>query len=127
MRIAQIADPARLAARKPPSIWLVLVTFAVTAAVGLVIVSAMTRPGPAPTAQSGPVPTAEPGELPVNLAQPLFNVNGQKTTVAGAQATVGFPVPMPNDTAASSASLTSLTASRTSSEKTTGPRHQTRS
>jgi hypothetical protein len=58
----------------------------------------VTRAHAAPAAQPG-------GSLPLpDLVHPL--VNGQKATVADAQAAVGFPVPLPNATAASQGSLT---------------------
>ena len=76
----------------------VMVGWVVAVIVGLVVVAAVTRGHAAPSAQSA-------GDLSLpTLAQPF--VNGQKTTVADAQAAAGFTVPMPNVTAANSGNLT---------------------
>jgi hypothetical protein len=84
--------------RSMKSVFLVIVGWVLTAALGLVIVSAATRGHTAATARPG-------GSLPVpNLVYPL--VNEQKATVASAPETVGFPVPLPDAAAASSGNLT---------------------
>jgi hypothetical protein len=90
---------------------LVMAAWAVTAVVGLVIVGQVTGSSPV---SAGP---ARHGGGPANPAGPGWNVSlyplgppgsgaAEKTTVAGAQAAAGFPVPLPSTAAASRASLT---------------------
>lgn len=81
----------------PPVIAAAATATALVAVAGLVISIVMTRSSPASTGQA-------PGEPPTNWAQPL--IHGEKTTVAGAQAAVGFTVAVPNDPAASRGDLT---------------------
>jgi hypothetical protein len=86
-------------ARWPQGVLFVILSWALTAALGLLIISTVTRAHAAPAARPG-------GDLgpPPDLAHPL--VNGQATTVANAQAAAGFPVPLPNTAVASQGNLT---------------------
>lgn len=70
--------------------------WAVTVVAGLIVIG--------PAARSHATPSAHPGALSLpSLAQPF--VSGQKSTVAAAQAAVGFPVPVPDVAAASGNNL----------------------
>lgn len=93
-----IRQRTRLTMKSTQGIVLVIVSWVLTAALGLVIVSVATRGHTAPTVRPG-------GSLPLpNLVHPL--VNEQKTTLASAPEAVGFPVPLPDTTAASPGNLT---------------------
>jgi hypothetical protein len=83
----------------------VVAAWAITAVLGLVIASKVTGSGPASTSSArhtGGVPG-----LGIGNRDPLGPPGpAKKTTVAGAQAAAGFPVPVPSDPAASRANLT---------------------
>jgi hypothetical protein len=97
---------ARPAAGRTRGLLLVVAAWAITAVLGLVIASTVTGSGPTSAGSARhtgrlPGPGWNGNRYPLGAPGPA-----EKTTVAGAQAAVGFPVPVPSDPAASQASLT---------------------
>jgi hypothetical protein len=85
----------------------VVAAWAITAVLGLVIVGKVTGSSPTSTGvarHTGGLPGLgwNANRYPLGPPGPV----AEKTTVAGAQAAAGFPVPVPNDAAASPANMT---------------------
>jgi hypothetical protein len=84
---------------------------AITAVAGLVIAGTLTGSGPAP---AGPGPSGGGLANPIGWNGKLYPLGppgsgmAEKTTVAGAQAAAGYPVPLPSTAAASRANLTQV-------------------
>jgi len=99
---------ARAVARRRRGVLLITASWALVTALGLVIMHTMTASGQQAPAQAS---TSHPGVSPLpNYTHPL--VHEQKTTVAAAQALVGFPVSVPRDAALNNVSLSQAWVNR---------------
>jgi hypothetical protein len=91
----------------------VAAAWVITAVAGLVIADTVTGSGPAP---AGPAwHTGGVGRAPIGWNSDLYPLGPpgtgvEKTTVAGAQAKAGYPIPVPSTAAASRANLTQVWA-----------------
>jgi hypothetical protein len=94
--------------RRARGFLVVAAAWAITAVAGLVIAGTMTGSGPA---SAGPARYTSGVRNPIGWDGSLYPLGppgsgAEKMTVAGAQANVGYPVPMPRTPAASRANLT---------------------
>ncbi len=102
---------ARRLPRRARGFLVVAASGAITAVAGLVIAGTVTGSGPAP---AGPARHAGGERNPIGWNGNLYPLGppgllgAEKTTVAGIQAKVGYPVPVPSTAAASRANLTQV-------------------
>lgn len=102
---------ARRLPRRARGFLVVAASGAITAVAGLVIAGTVTGSGPAP---AGPARHAGGERNPIGWNGNLYPLGppgllgAEKTTVAGAQAKAGYPVPLPSTAAASRANLTQV-------------------
>lgn len=94
---------------RPRRILLVVMSWAVAASLGVAVI-AMTASSAATSGSGGTRTSAAGSPGPINYNQPFLG--GNITTIASAEAAVGFKVPLPSSPAANQATLTRVWVNR---------------